>query len=173
VMFEPLEKRARDGLLRAAVALTLGLVAASGCGGGGDDDDGGVETTLFPASYDATYVEVRDCRRSADHDLNYIRVMADPDAVGPYADRDAPFPEGAVVLKEEYDPGDQSCSDEIVQWTVMRKLAAASAEEMLDWEWQQVDADRNVDTENELRCYNCHTECGGEPFGYDGTCAMP
>ena len=71
-----------------AVALCL-LVAC------GTDDEVPV---LFPADYLASYTEVRDCRKSADHDLHNIRILADPVALASYQNRDAPFPIDAKTI---------------------------------------------------------------------------
>lgn len=128
---------------------------------------------LFAADYASSYTEVRDCRQSGDHDLNIIRVLAAPAALAPYRDRDQPFPEGAVVLKEEYDFGDTTCTGPIKQWTVMARLADGSSPDALDWNWQQVDAERNVIGEDIPRCYGCHTGCTPANDGYDHTCAVP
>jgi hypothetical protein len=143
-------------------------VAICACGGDGADD-----TSLFPADYLSSYVQVRPCRRSADHDLNNVRVLADPAALGPYRIRDQPFPTGAVVLKEEYSLSDDTCTGPVKMWTVMVKLAAGSDASRLDWRWQKVDAGRMVTTDNEQRCYACHITCGVPPDGYQGTCAVP
>ena len=124
----------------------------------------------FPASYAASYTQVRDCRSSSDHDLHRIRVLADPAALGPYMTRTDPFPVGSIVLKEEFDFADTNCEGPIVEWTVMKKLAKA---DNLGWTWQHVDPDRSVVTENEERCIDCHRTCGAAPDGYDGTCTMP
>ena len=148
------------------LAAGLGLI---GCPG---DEDPIVEPD-FPADYASSYVEVRDCRGSGDHDLNNIRILASPSALAPYRDRLDPFPEGAVVLKEEYDFGDFSCEGPIKQWTVMRRLADDSAPDTLDWAWQRVDAERVVVDEDGQRCIGCHTGCGVEPEGYEWTCAVP
>ncbi len=115
---------------------------------------------VFPADY--AYTEVRDCRASADHDLNKIRILADAASLGPYRDRDAPFPEGAIILKEEFDFADGDCTGPVIQWTVMQRVAD-------DWYWQKVSANRTVVSEDEPRCINCHAACGG----YLGTCAVP
>lgn len=126
----------------------------------------------FPADYASTYVEVRDCRKSGDHDLSFVRMLADPRAVGPYENRTDPFPDGAVVLKEEHDFSDDTCSGKILQWTVMVKAHAAT--ETLGWTWQRIDADRRVIEQNPPRCQNCHLDCtGGDAVGYDYTCAEP
>jgi hypothetical protein len=153
-----------------APATGMAMFALCLVGAGCGDDGGGAP--LFPDDYGATYLEVRDCRPSGDHDLNNIRVLADPAALGPYTARDAAFPIGAVLLKEEYDFGDPDCSGEIKQWTVMQRRASGTSTDTLDWAWQRVDWDRNVMSEDEPRCIGCHQLCG-PPGGYANTCTEP
>jgi hypothetical protein len=150
--------------------IALALVLA-GCGGGGSDDD--ASEPAFPADYAATYTEVRNCRQSGDHDLNRIRVLADPQALGPYTRRDAPIPVDAVLLKEEYDIGDVDCTGPIKQWTVMQRLETGTAPETLDWRWQRVDAERAVVGEDTPACYGCHAGCTEAAGGHDWTCTLP
>lgn len=154
-----------------ALALALALALAA-CPGDDGEGDAGAEPD-FPADYAASYTEVRNCRGSGDHDLNTIRILADPAALAPYQDRAEPFPVGAVVLKEEYDFSDLACEGPIKQWTVMTRLAEGSSPDTLDWAWQRVDKQRQVVSEDEPRCINCHTGCGVAPEGYEGTCAVP
>ena len=141
------------------------LVLLAACGG--DDPE-----PFFPEDSAATYVAVRGCRRSADHDLGNIRVLADPAALAPYRDRAAPFPAGAVVLKVEYDFGDLTCAGPIRNFTAMRRDAALDPQR-LGWSWQRVDHDRTVTSEDDSRCIGCHSQCGSPPDGYLGTCAVP
>lgn len=150
--------------------LAFGLL--TGCPGDDGDDDDGVEPD-FPADYADSYVEVRDCRGSGDHDLNTIRILASPTALEPYQGRVEPFPVDAIVLKEEYEFGDLTCSGPIKQWTVMRRLETGSSPETLDWAWQRVDVGRNVLDQDKPLCIGCHQGCGMAPEGYDWTCAMP
>lgn len=126
---------------------------------------------LFPADFQSTYQQVRDCRRSGDHDLNYIRVLTAPEATAAYQYREVPFPVGAVVLKAEYaDPG---CTD-LTGYTVMRKEPAGTAPTAGDWSWQRVSAKREVrEEENLTRCVSCHRPCQSSGGGYDWTCAEP
>jgi hypothetical protein len=142
------------------IAMCCLAMALAACG-----DD-----ALFPADYADTYTEVRNCRRSSDHDLHYIRVLADPDALAPYRDRLAPFPVGSIVLKEEYDFADGDCTGPILEWTVMQKTASAAR---LGWHWQRVDADGAIKTDNSSLCSNCHSGCTPDVDGYDATCAVP
>lgn len=171
-LHRPVPRRGGRALVALGPLLGLGLSLAPGCSG--DDDGGGASGPVpsFPADYAATYVEVRDCRNSGDHELNRIRVLADPAALGPYRDRNADFPVGAVVLKEEHDFADTDCTGAPVRWTVMTRLATGSAPGTLDWDWQDVDAERRVVSENDSRCIGCHTGCGVPPDGYLGTCTV-
>jgi hypothetical protein len=127
---------------------------------------------LFPANYATSYTEVRDCRSSTEHELANVRVLADPAALGPYQGRDADFPVGSIVLKEEYEFGDATCIGSIVRWTVMQRLAAGTSPDTLDWAWQDVEASRRVKSVDEPRCIGCHTTCGVPPDGYQGTCTV-
>jgi hypothetical protein len=150
-----------------AVATWSALLAACS-----DPDAPPPPAPSFPADYAASYVEVRGCRKSADHELEHVRVLADAAAAEPYVERAGAFPEGAVVLKEQYDPSDTTCSGPIVQWTAMRKTSAAT--EHLGWAWQRVDAERRVLETNQLGCSTCHQACtGASNAGYDATCADP
>jgi hypothetical protein len=143
---------------RALVVCAL-LAASGACG---TDDE-----PVFPRGYAASYVEVRNCRASGDHDLHKIRVLAEPAIAAIYQARSEPFPVGAVILKEEYDFSDDTCSDELAWWSVMKKTDAG-------WTFQRVAPDRSVTSENDSRCVGCHTTmCGVPPDGFDGTCAMP
>ena len=157
--------------LRALLFGALGIAAVLGASCSGSEEEPGPEP-VFPASYAASFSEVRDCRGSTEHDFMRVRVLADPAAVGPYQGRDADFPVGSVVLKEQYDFADTSCSGSIVRWTVMQRLAEGSSPETLDWYWQDVDASRRVISENASRCVGCHTGCGVPPDGYEGTCTV-
>lgn len=127
----------------------------------------------FPADYASTFKEARTCRQSTEHDLNRIRVLADPAAFSPYANRDAPFPAGAVLLKEEYDISDTNCTGPIKQWTLMKRLATGSSPKTLDWHWERVDPSRTVVQSDASRCYNCHSQCTPEVNGYLDTCTVP
>ncbi len=158
--------RARS--LLACACLLLPLACGDDAGSGSDESD----EPLFPEDYASSYDEVRDCRPSGDHDLNNIRVLVNSEALTPYEDRTTSFPEGAIVLKEEYEFDDVECTGPIKQWTVMQRLAADS-DENLGWSWQRVDSERNVAARDDSRCVGCHTGCGEPPDGYEGTCSIP
>lgn len=118
----------------------------------------------------AGYQQLRDCRRSADHDLSYIRVLADAQAIPPYVNRDVPFPAGAVILKIEY--ADPPCTD-LVGYTAMRRDVGIDPAGG-DWHWQRANRAGTVTEDGIIeRCKGCHTSCGVPPDGHDGTCAVP
>lgn len=167
---------------RVRRTLALGIVAASAataaCSddrneGEGHDRPGLDAEPLFPEDYRDSYVEVRDCRGSGDHDLNQVRMLVDPTAERAYQQRDTPFPVAAVVLKEEYEFSDIDCEGPVLQWTVMRRLAEGSGEDTSGWAWQRVNSERRVMSEDDARCTSCHSSCGRPPDGYQGTCSIP
>ncbi|HEY4055615.1 MAG TPA: cytochrome P460 family protein [Kofleriaceae bacterium] len=139
----------------------------------GSDPDPGAPSEL-PADYLASYTQVRDCRLSIDHDLNFIRVLAAPDALDVYNSRTGAFPVGAVVVKEQFGEDDDTCSGTPIRWTVMKKLDGSETPDDLGWTWQQLGKKMKVDSDADIeRCTSCHADCGKAPDGYDGTCTMP
>jgi hypothetical protein len=132
------------------------------------------EPVVFPADYAATYTEVRNCRGpSVAHQNENIRVVASPDALTPYQGRSDPFPVGAVVLKEQYSSTDMNCSGNVVEYSVMVRLATGSAPTALDWTWQAVSGNREVLSDDVKTCISCHSDCDGEGGGYSSTCEDP
>ena len=152
--------------------------------------DGPDPVSILPASYTATFTEVRACRGpSTEHNQKYVRVLADPAAMGPYVTRASEFPVGSVVVKEEYGENDATCAGPIVDWTVMSRLATGSSPATIDWRWQRIieatghvqeDLPGNCETSGvPCNCVGCHTMCGvydaADPnnHGYLGTCEVP
>lgn len=125
---------------------------------------------IFPENYASEWTMVRDCRRSIEHDLSFVQVWADPVAAAAYTSREGTFPNGSLIVKEEFD--DPGCTD-LSGWTVMRR-EADFAPAAGDWRWQEVAADRTVvDDGSIFRCFSCHEDCGEPPDGFDWTCAVP
>ncbi len=129
---------------------------------------------IVPADYKSTFTEVRGCRKTGvghEGDL-FIRVLAGPSAKAPYTERKVPFPEGAVVVKEQFD--DEKCQT-LVQLTAMRKEAKGYDPTASDWHWQTLGADRAVKLDGKVkRCIGCHADAAGEcNGGYDLTCTAP
>ena len=126
---------------------------------------------VFAADFERTYSEQRNCRQSHEHELHYIRVMVSPDALAPYQalSPDMPYPEGATLVKLEYD--DEECRD-VVLYTAYRKLAFNANPPGNDWLWQRIGPEREVIEQGApWRCINCHTYHCAPPYGYDLTCA--
>jgi hypothetical protein len=133
----------------------------------GCDDAGPVPR--FPADFAQTYLEMRNCRHSHEHELRHIRVFASPGAQLPYKNLHlaTPYPEGATLVKLEYELAGCNPAD-LVEYTVMYKGKGGEG----DWFWQRVSVDRMVDEEGTLRdCINCHRVHCSPPFGYDLSCA--
>jgi hypothetical protein len=102
--------------------------------------------------------------------LFYVRVLASPEAANAYANRDAPFPDGSVLVKEEH--VDDACTD-LARFAAMKR-ELGYAPEAGDWHWQRLSPDRTVEQDGKLAtCSGCHQSCGVPPDGHDGTCAAP
>lgn len=138
-----------------AASFALFALLLTGC-------PGPVPEPIVPSDY-ATWTEVRTCRRSPDHDLAYIRVLADPSAEPTYLSRDGAFAEGATLLKLEY--ADPDCAD----LSGMTAMAWRGS----DWQWQELDSERVPFAESTEHCVACHADCGEPPDGYMGTCTAP
>lgn len=126
---------------------------------------------VFPADFERTYRERRNCRESHEHELHFIRVLVSPSALEPYEalSPDVPYPKGATLVKVEYD--DEACADPVL-YTAYRKLELGTNAFASDWLWQSVGPDREVIEEGApWRCINCHTHHCAPPYGYDLTCA--
>ena len=150
--------------LRLVIAGVM-AAALSGCA----EPDSGVDP-LFPESYQTDWSMVRDCRRSIEHDLSYVRIWADEAAAAPYQAREGTLPVGSTLLKEEFD--DEECTD-LIGFTLMRR-EEGFAPTRGDWHWQEVTFDREVVLDGaEFTCFHCHADCGGMDTAFDWTCAEP
>lgn len=164
-------------LARVGVALLWSGLACSavlGCDEPAPATDAGGEPepqAVFPADFDDTYHEARDCRGSHEHELRYVRVLVSHDAQGPYdaLSPDMPYPVGATLVKPEYE--DEDC-ETLLGYTAYRKLDEDENPAGGDWWWQRLDTERRVLEEGApWRCINCHTVHCAPPYGYDLTCA--
>lgn len=131
--------------------------------------------SVVPADYATAFTKVRVCLPSIEHGPRNVVVFASPDAVTTYQTLMGEYPEGSMLVKEEYASSDQSCSGAIQRWTVSQKLAAGSSPDTLDWHWQELDAHKAVKTDDDQTCIVCHTGCvpGGNEGGYRYTCSAP
>jgi hypothetical protein len=140
-----------------ALLLTAAAAAVSAC-----SDDGGTEPPpgvdpFFPADYLNSYVLVRDCRFSVEHDGVYVTVHADPASADDYVDGNYPFEEGTILVKTLFH--DENCSD-LAGYAVMKKGPAGTAPSSGDWLWQDVGATRSVAASGVLQaCISCHSVC--------------
>jgi len=151
-----------ERLKRIAFGFGLAVVAFSGC----DDSE---QQPRFPENFQQTYLEMRTCRHSHEHELRHIRVFASPEAQLPYRTLKVgtPFPPGATLVKLEYQLAGCNPAD-LLQYTVMHKGPGGEG----DWLWQRVSVERRVEEEGTpRRCINCHTVHCSPPFGYDLSCA--
>lgn len=113
-------------------------------------------TPIFPASYRNNYVEVRSCRFSVEHGGVSMRVLANPVAVDAYLGEENPLPVGSVIIKEEFNAADCNDDSKLGRWAAMRKQPAGFDDEHGNWQWQWVNRNRTVATDNKLACIGCH-----------------
>jgi hypothetical protein len=143
--------------MRALAAFVLGLVAAGGCA----QVDSPTPEKVLPADYKMTFVQVRDCRSSVEHDLAYVVVRARPEVVSVYNSGPYPFAAGTLLVKEQY--ADARCA-QLSGYTVMRKEAGGS------WAWYRLDRIGTPIEQGKVpRCIACHETCTAR----DQTCSEP
>ncbi len=160
--------RAKRAISGAPLVLPILAVLSTAC-----SEPTPLPPPLFPVDY-ATYTEVRRCRPSLEHGPDNIRVLASPDGVTTYNTRTGSFATGVILLKEQFNSNDTSCTGPIKQWTVMEQLAEGSSPDTLGWHWQRVTADRQTTMDDDETCIACHASCG-QPGGggYLATCTDP
>jgi sugar lactone lactonase YvrE len=112
---------------------------------------------ILPADYQASFVEVRNCRFSFEHGGVYIRVLTDPGSAELYQANASLLPVGSVVVKEEYSSGDCGTGD-LVRWRAMRKEAPGYDPEDGDWHWQMLTPRREVAQDTKATCIGCHRQ---------------
>lgn len=158
--------------MRIGVAALL-AAAAAGC------DDGGEPAieSVVPPDFETRWVELRDCRQSIEHELEYVRLLADADTAAMYArcvvessPCSEPFATGATLVKPHY--RDAQCT-ELTGYTAARREAPGESDDASGWRWQVLDADGHVERDGELAdCVSCHTTLCGPGAGYDLRCVM-
>ncbi len=153
---------------RLLVLLAIGAVL--GCTSKNDPPQPPVDP-VFPADWAKSYTQVRECRKSIDHDVRYVTIFADPTSLSSYKNHDKLFPAGSIILKVEYQ--DDKCASAFRGYTVMRREKGYSPGNG-DWHWQKTDAASKV-LEDGLpyRCVGCHRDnCMVKPpDGWDWTCS--
>jgi len=122
---------------------------------------------VLPADYQTTFVEVRNCRSSIEHNSVFVVVRTAPAAAPIYQGGPFPFPAGTVVVQEEY--ADARCMQR-TRWTVMKKEGEGYDAAGGDWSWYTLDRfQRTIEKGKLAHCVRCHMECRARDF----TCAAP
>jgi hypothetical protein len=149
--------------MRVVLSL-VALAAFAGCA----QVDSPNAAVVLPADYKMSFVTVRSCRASIDHDLANVVVRVRADLVDRYNGGPYPFPPGALVVKEQYsDSGCQSLSG----YTAMRKEGSGYFAAGGDWQYFSLDAYGAVVTSGKTaRCAACHAVCGA---ARDRMCTEP
>jgi hypothetical protein len=122
---------------------------------------------VLPVDYRTTYLPVRACRSSLDH-MVAIVVFTSPEVAGIYDSGPYPFPQGALVVVEQY--RDTGCMD-LREYAVMKKREEGYDPANGDWQWYRLDQRQHViETGKIARCATCHNDCGNTR---DRVCAVP
>ena len=122
--------------------------------------DSPVPAVVLPSDYRTTFVQVRGCRDSIDHGLTKVVVRVRPELVATYEGGPYPFPQGALLVKEQY--GDSACQD-LTSYTVMRKEAGGYFPAGGDWQYFNLDPYGTVQKDGkQATCASCHSVCGAK-----------
>lgn len=126
-------------------------------------------------------VEIVACRQSHEHELNHVRTVATPEAAEQFqrcvldpgaVDHpcEAPFPEGSLFVKYEYElPGCLPADFKGISANL--KLAPNSFAAGRDWQWQKLDARFRVEDDGAPAvCLLCHIDHCSAPDGHDLRC---
>lgn len=111
---------------------------------------------VIPSDYKSHFVEVRNCRVSVEHGLEYVRIRTAPEHAAIYDSGPYPFPAGALVVKEQY--GDARCTQP-TGFTVMRKESGSGGGDG-EWAFFRLDRrERTVEHGRPTTCVSCHESC--------------
>jgi hypothetical protein len=150
----------RSGFFRVPL---VALIAATACA---QVDNPNPEQVL-PVDYLTSFVQVRGCRPSIDHMLSIV-VRTRADLAGVYDEGPYPFPEGALLVKEQYRDG--GCMD-LAEYAVMKKRESGYDPNGGDWQWYRLDERQHVVESGKIaRCVGCHRACGA---ARDRACTDP
>lgn len=160
--------------MRASYFAALSLASVvTGC----EPDDPETIDPIYPADWKSTYIEVRGCRGSPDHDLEFVGLWIDPasqarfdECVKPGGTCTGAFDAGATFVKPQY--SDPACTD-LVRVSAARKEAGFDA--VGGWRWQEVaytGGKAKVTEDGALQqCYGCHASSACED-AFDTRCYM-
>ncbi len=121
--------------------------------------------SIIPPDYAQTFVEVRDCRLSTEHEGYYVRVLTDAGAAPSYRGNAPSLPAGSIVIKEEFTRSDCR-GDSLVRWSAMEKERVGFDPSGTYWRWQRVLRDGTVVSEGPASCLGCHARpaCAARDF---------
>jgi len=149
----------------------------------------GPDPVLTQALLDSgVLLEIVGCRQSHEHELNHVRTVADPASAALFRrcvlerpaegsgvpldpSCEAPYPEGALFVKYEYElPG--CLPEDFKAITANLKLRPGSFAEGHDWRWQKLTPKLKVIEDGApLVCVLCHVDhCGAPGDGHDLRC---
>ena len=138
-----------------------------------DDPPEPSRDAVFPADYRESFVQLRTCRQSIEHDLEFVELWVSPDhaalfddCVSPALPCDAPLPAGVVVIKPQF--LDAGCSTPI-RTAAAQRLHGEDLGDGAAWLWQEVDPDGRSTGNDGTACIACHQHC--DP-AYDLRCVM-
>lgn len=163
-------------LLWRALCGALCGVCLWACGPDDETNPKPATEPVFAADFASHFVEVRGCRQSIEHELEYVKLFVDPDSVAffnrcvvpnsPCNTTQETFPEGATLVKTQYlDPG---CT-ELLRYSAVQKDASQAANGG-GWRWQEVSVSREVLLDGSpSACVSCHQGC--DP-AFDLRCVM-
>jgi hypothetical protein len=118
---------------------------------------------VLPNDYRTAFVPVRRCGDGVEHGFIKFVVRVRAELANQYDNGPYPFPEGTLIVKEEYDSRDSQC-DNLMSYTAMRKEAAGYFPAGGDWQWFSLDGYGVVLKDGKLdTCAQCHTKgCGSK-----------
>ncbi|MEN9578106.1 MAG: hypothetical protein RJA70_1115 [Pseudomonadota bacterium] len=132
------------------------------------------------ATVEAEFEEVVPCKKSHEHDLRHVRIVADERSADIFkrcvtqagAGRcvEEAFPKDSLFVKYEYEHA--GCKDnDLVSYTATLKLEPGSYEAGRDWHWQRASRSLEVEADGAPDvCLRCHINHCDEPHGFDLRC---
>jgi len=126
---------------------------------------------VLPMDYRTAFVQVQNCGSSSDHSFMDVIVRVRPEDVDRYRSGPYPFPQGTLIVKEEYRPG--NCGD-LFGYTVMRKEASGYFPAGGDWQWFTLDSAGTVlKSGMQAPCASCHGSSPNCGKAHDYSCPGP
>jgi hypothetical protein len=118
---------------------------------------------VLPGDYRTAFVPVRQCAPTVDHGLGgSVIVRMRPEQSGLYGKGPYPYPQGTLIVKEEY-RDDDNCAG-LTGYAVMRKQEGGYFPEGGDWQWFSLDSYGGVLKDGKQpTCAQCHRsseDCG-------------